>query len=86
MFFSGLKNDFFQLSKLSEKVRKFELCHFLCRKKLGKLDLIIFNGGKRCGKLDFVIFDGGKVWKVGKSHFLGQKKTFFCGKIDLVIS
>jgi hypothetical protein len=36
----------------SEKVRKFELCHFLCRKKLGKLDLIIFNGGKGWPTLD----------------------------------
>jgi hypothetical protein len=44
----------------SEKVRKFELCHFSCRKKLGKLDLIILNGGKRCGNLDFVIFYVGK--------------------------
>ena len=34
--------------------------------------------------LSFLMLD--KVWKVGKSHFLGQKKTFFCGKIDLVIS
>jgi hypothetical protein len=44
----------------SEKVRKFELCHFSCRKKLEKLDLIILNGGKRCGNLDFVIFYVGK--------------------------
>jgi hypothetical protein len=28
----------------SEKVRKFELCNFLCCKKCGKLDFIIFIG------------------------------------------
>jgi hypothetical protein len=31
---------------MSEKVRKFELCNFLCRKKCGKLDFIIFIGKK----------------------------------------
>jgi len=30
----------------SEKVRKFELCNFLCRKKLRKLDFVIFIGWK----------------------------------------
>ena len=55
----------------SEKVRKFELCHFSGRKKLGKLDFVIFNGGKRYGKLDFVIFDGGKVWKIDFAIFYG---------------
>ena len=30
----------------SEKVRKFELCNFLCRKKCGKLDFVIFDGEK----------------------------------------
>jgi hypothetical protein len=30
----------------SEKVRKFELCHFLCWKKCGKLDFIVFIGKK----------------------------------------
>ena len=31
----------------SEKVRKFELCNFLCWKKCGKLDFIIFIDKKR---------------------------------------
>jgi hypothetical protein len=31
---------------MSEKVWKFELCNFLCRKKCGKLDFIIFIGKK----------------------------------------
>jgi hypothetical protein len=50
-------------------VRKFELCHFSCRKKLGKLDLIILNGGKRCGNLDFVIFYVGKSGKANAKIF-----------------
>ena len=67
----------------SEKVRKFELCHFSCRKKLGKLDLIILNGGKRCGNLDFMsFFMSEKVWKFELCNFLCRKK---CGKLDFII-
>jgi hypothetical protein len=66
----------------SEKVRKFELCNFLCWKKCGKLDFIIllakkvrkvglchFYWRKKLGKLNFIIFNGGKR----------------CGKLDFVI-
>ena len=73
-------------------MRKFELCHFSCRKKLGKLDLIILNGGN----LDFVIFYVGKsaenwtllfllakkVRKVGLCHFYWWKKL---GKLNFII-
>ena len=76
----------------SEKVLKFELCHFY----VGKLDLIIFNGGKRCGNLDFVIFYVGKsveswtllfllakkVRKVRLCHFYWRKKL---GKLNFII-
>ena len=58
----------------SEKVRKFELCHFFyVGKKLGILDLIILNAEKdveiglchflcwiKLGKLDFDFFNVGK--------------------------
>jgi hypothetical protein len=57
MFSSGLKNDFFQLSKLYptlkmtkvlllEKVRKVGLYYFYWQKKFGKLNFVIFIGGK----------------------------------------
>jgi hypothetical protein len=50
----------------SEKVRKFELCHFFyVGKKLGILDLIILNGGKRCGNWTLSFFMLDKAWKVG---------------------
>ena len=53
----------------SEKVRKFELCNFLCRKKCGKLDFIIFIGKKSSGSwtLSFLLVE--KARKVELDHF-----------------
>ena len=67
----------------SEKVRKFELCHFFyVGKKLGKLDLIILNGGKRCGNWTLSFFMSEKVRKFELCNFLCRKKF---GKLDFVI-
>jgi hypothetical protein len=43
----------------SEKVRKFELCNFLCRKKCGKLDFVIFIGkiSSESGTLSFLLVE-----------------------------
>jgi hypothetical protein len=53
----------------SEKVRKFELCNFLCRKKSGKLDFIIFIGKKslKSWTLSFLLVE--KARKVELYHF-----------------
>jgi hypothetical protein len=66
----------------SEEVRKFELCHFLCRKKLGKLDLIIFNAEKDAEIWTLSFFRSEKVRKFELCNFLCWKK---CGKLDFVI-
>jgi hypothetical protein len=62
---------------MSEKVRKFELCNFLCQKKCGKLDFIIFIGKKSSESwtLSFLMLD--KVWKVGKSNFFRPEENIF---------
>jgi hypothetical protein len=54
---------------MSEKVRKFELCNFLCRKKCGKLDFIIFIGKKSSESwtLSFLLVE--KARKVELDHF-----------------
>jgi hypothetical protein len=80
----------------SEKVRKFELCHFLCRKKLEKLDFVIFYVGKSAESWTLLFSLAKKVWKVGLCHFYWRKKpgklNFIifnggkrCGKMDFVI-
>ena len=53
----------------SEKVRKFELCNFLCWKKCGKLDFIIFIGKKSSESwtLSFLLTE--KARKVELYHF-----------------
>jgi hypothetical protein len=58
--------SFFRL----EKVRKFELCNFLCRKKCRMLDFIIFIG-KKIRKVGL----RKKMWKVGR--FGALKKSNF---------
>ena len=58
--------SFFRL----EKVRKFELCNFLCRKKCRMLDFIIFIG-KKIRKVGL----RKKMWKVGR--FGALKSDFF---------
>jgi hypothetical protein len=54
---------------MSEKVRKFELCNFLCRKKCGKLDFIIFIGkiSSESWTLSFLLVE--KARKVELYHF-----------------
>ncbi len=53
----------------SEKVRKFELCNFLCRKKCGKLDLIIFIGEKSSESWTLSFLLAEKARKVELCHF-----------------
>jgi hypothetical protein len=58
--------SFFRL----EKVRKFELCNFLCRKKCRMLDFIIFIG-KKIRKVGL----RKKMWKVGRFGALKSDST-----------
>ena len=53
----------------SEKVRKFELCNFLCWKKCGKLDFIIFIGKKSSESWTLSFLLAEKAWKVELYHF-----------------
>ena len=54
---------------LAEKVRKFELCNFLCWKKCGKLDFIIFIGKKSSESWTLSFLLAEKARKVELYHF-----------------
>ena len=66
----------------SGKVWKFELCNFLCRKKLGKLDLSFLIAEKDAEIWTLSFFRSEKVRKFELGNFLCRKK---CGKLDFII-